>query len=74
MAKAAWRRKKAFNTSDKSGPPDTNLPENSTESGKRPIPNQQENNRKKSKTDLLGRLVDPICRVYGGKQGYSGMV
>ncbi|KAJ7389478.1 hypothetical protein OS493_031448 [Desmophyllum pertusum] len=61
MAKAPWRRKKAFNTSDKLGPPDTNLPEKSTESGKRPIPNQQENSRKKSKTDLLGRLVSVEC-------------
>jgi hypothetical protein len=60
MAKATWRTN-LHKTSDRSGPPDTNLTEISDQSGKRPIPHQQENSRKKKKTDLLGRLVSVEC-------------
>ena len=63
MAKATWRRKKSSSkTADRSGPPDTNMHEPTTSrQGKRPLPNQQENPRKRNKSELLGRLVSVKC-------------
>ena len=42
-------------------PPDTEMPEASPESGTKPIPNQQENTYKKSKSELLDRPVSVEC-------------
>ena len=41
--------------------PDTEMPAANPESGTKPIPNQQENSRKKSKSELLDRLVSVEC-------------
>ncbi|KAL9950738.1 hypothetical protein ACROYT_G043289 [Oculina patagonica] len=63
MAKATWRRQKFSKTSDNSGPPDTVLEASPVSArGKRPSPSQHENSRsKKTKTELLGRLVSVEC-------------
>ncbi|XP_078371074.1 uncharacterized protein LOC144654724 [Oculina patagonica] len=63
MAKATWRRQKFSKTSDNSGPPETVLEASPVSArGKRPSPSQHKNSRsKKTKTELLGRLVSVEC-------------